>query len=303
MVIVFFWQHGSGGGEQRTGHLAGQGMGHLAGQGIGHLAGQGTGHLAGQGIGHLAGQGIGHLAGHGTGHLPGQGTGHFTGQGAGHFTGQGTTHFTGQGVGHLAGREPQGAGQGIGQGTGQGAGHETGHGAGHVIGAAIIGPKHHTRAFITSTATVRPSWQLVIGTVISQPSSEALSSQSAAHAPLALEAGRRRRRSSGLVVTGTSSSPDASSTRPGNVSAPKIRCSRTDTRIDRGSHLPTPGIGNVYLLPAFTEVTVDPEQSTAAGISHTICSWLPRNLMPTAVPQPSSSGRPHRVIVFTTNSN
>jgi len=111
-------------------------------------------------------------------------------QRTGHLVGRGIGHLTGQGIGHLAGRVPQGTGQEIGQGTGQGAGHETGHGTEHVIGTVIIGPKHHTRALITRTATVRPSWQLVIGTVISQLSSEALSSQSAAHAPPALEAGR-----------------------------------------------------------------------------------------------------------------
>jgi len=231
----------------------------------------------------LVGQGVGHLGGH------------FTGHGAGHFTGQGVGHLAGQGVGHLAGWTPQGTGQGTGQGAG--------HGTGHAIGAAIIEPMHHTRALTIRTATVRPSWQLVIGTFISQPSSETLSSQSVAHAPPALEGGRRRRRSSGFIVTGTSISPDASSTRPGNMSAPNIRCIRTATRIDRGSHLPTPVIGNVYLFPAFTVVTVDAEQSADAGISHTICSWLPRNLMPMAVPQLSSSGRPHRVSVFTTNSN
>jgi len=229
------------------------------------------------------------------GHFTGQEVGHFIGQGVGHFTGQGAGHFTGQGVGHLAGWTPQGTGQGTGQGAELGTGH--------AIGAAIMEPMHQTRALTTSTATVRPSWQLVIGTVISQPSSDTLSSQSVAHAPPALEGGRRRRRSSGFMVTGTSNSPDASSTRPGNMSAPNIRCSRTATRNDRGSHFPTPVIGNVYLLPAFTVVAIDAEQSTDAGISHTICSELPRNRMPTAVPQASSSGRPHRVIVFTTNSN
>lgn len=161
-------------------------------------------------------------------------------------------------------------------------------------GTAITGPTLRTRARTVSTPTVRSSWQSVRGTVSSSSSSSSLEGW---HRPTSVP-----------VDGNTSNSPDASGLRSDD--GDPVRYSRTATRTGFGPHrsaLPS-GMANVYVLPRFTDVTVvaslSPSFRSPPGISHTISSVMSRNRMQTVMPHPpSSTGRPHRVNVFTTNSS